>query len=153
GDGGSASPQELILRAQERFQAGQQAIDPAEQRAAFTEAEALLLEAQDRGGRTLDTQSLFNQVAGALSNLDAVVRPATVTAVADLSQFGAQPVTPVDMAAGAGYVFLLDSAASQVIGQPVDGSTASVAYSVDDALGYARPMAIAMMDSGLLVLD
>lgn len=151
--GRQVDPVELLAEAQIQFDTAQRTIDPTVRRAMLTDAEALILEAHTAGGETVESRQLFNQVAGALNVLNAVVAPAAVETVADLSQFGAQPVTPAEMEVGAGYVFLLDTATAQVIAQPINGSPASVVFAQDDEASRQRPMAIAMMSNGLLVLD
>ena len=148
-----ADPAELLAQAQAQYQVAQQSADPALRRTALAEAESLILEAHSAGGETVESRQLFNQVAGSLLVLNAVVHPATVEPIADLSQFGAQPITPSEMEVGAGYAFLLDTATSQVIAQPLDGSLASVLFAADAEAGQERPMAIAMLSNGLLVLD
>ncbi len=147
------SPDDLLAEAQSHYETYQTATNPADQRVALTQAESLLLEAQDAGGQSIESTELFNQVAGALSVLDNVVAPASVETIADLSQFGSAPVTPSDMEVGSGYVFLLDTSSSQVIAQPTGGTAATVVYGIDSATGHDRPMAIAMLPNGLLVLD
>ncbi len=147
------SAEDLLADAQAHYQTSQASTNPADQRVALTEAESLLLEAQDAGGQSIESTELFNQVAGALSVLDNIVAPTSVETIADLSQFGNAPVTPSDMEVGSGYVFLLDTSSSQVIAQPTGGTAPTVVYGVDAELGHDRPMAIAMLPNGLLVLD
>ena len=151
--GEQADPAELLAQAQDEFDASSQSSDPTLRRASLARAESLILEAHTVGGETVESRQLFNQVAGALATLNAVVHPAAVEPIANLSQFGSQPITPSEMEVGAGYVFLLDTATSQVIAQPLDGSLASVIFAADSESGQDRPMAIAMLSNGLLVLD
>ena len=150
---GGVDSEELLAQAQQQYTIATNTVDPSEQRIALTQAEAFLLEAEDAGGQTVESTQLFNQVAGALRVLDNVVAPAAVETVANLSQFGNAPVTPSDMEVGGGYVFLLDTASSQVIAQPTGGTAATVIYGVDSVLGHDRPVAISMLSNGLLVFD
>lgn len=139
-DAGRAA--ELVETASRQVTIAQVQTDPAAQRTALTEARALLLEAEQVGGVTTDTQRLINEVAGAITQLDAVTEPTRVELIANLGAFGESPVTPADIAVGDSVAFLMDTTSAQVIAQPLDGQPASVVYQQDDAAGTARPIAL-----------
>lgn len=134
--------EELVETASRQVTIAQVQTDPAAQRTALTEARALLLEAEQVGGVTTDTQRLINEVAGAISQLDAITEPQRVEQIADLGAFGESPVTPADISVSGNTAFLMDTTSAQVIAQPLDGQPASVIYQQDDAAGTARPIAL-----------
>ncbi len=134
---------ELVDTASRQITIAQVQTDPAAQRSALTEAKALLLEAEQVGGVTTDTQRLINEVAGAITVLDAVTAPARVELIADLSAYGEAPVTPADISIGTNVAYLMDTTSAQVISQPLDGQLASVVYQQDETIGTTRPIALA----------
>lgn len=149
---------ELISQASQQIQIAQVSNDPAEQRTALNGAKAMLLEAEQVGGTSTETQQLINQVAGAITSLDAITAPERVELIADLSAYGTQAVTPVDVSIGEGVAYLLDTTGSQVIAQPLDGTAPSTVYAEDAATNRGRPVALTFQDAGagtarLLIAD
>ena len=133
--------------------------DPAARRTALVEAQALLLKARELQGSDPQAETLFNEVAGALNEMDRVVQPASVEVVTSLDRFGERPVAPSRMAAGPDHVYLLDAATPQVIAVALaDGSAKSI-YAEDAAAKRGRPVAIAHLDANdrgapaLLIVD
>jgi len=152
--------EQLVNRAEQELATARVQEDPAAKRAGLTRAQALLLEAQAAGGVDTLNQGLVNEVAGALADLDAVVQPAAVESIADLSQFGQKPVTPSHIVAGGGAIYLLDAASAQVIAVDAGGGEPTVVYQEAPAAGQGRPVAIAFVQSpdlgdpgGLVIID
>jgi hypothetical protein len=140
---------QLLDSAEKQLAAARVQNDPSLQRTALTEAKALLLEAEQVGGTTTETQSLINEVAGAISTLDAIVEPARVELIGSLESYGDSPVTPADISIGPGLAYLMDTTASQVIAQPLDGGAASTIYREGGEEGYGRPIALTYYRSPL----
>jgi len=159
GNSNEGRVEELISSAEQSLAAAQVQDNPADQRSALTAAKAMLLEAEQLGGTSTATQSLINQVAGAISQLDAITQPQRVELIADFSAFGDRPVTVVDISIGPGVGYLMDTTSGQVIAQPLDGSQPTVIYREDASAGQARPSALAFYrvagaadGSGLLLI-
>jgi hypothetical protein len=133
--------------------------DPGERRTALVEAQAMLLKAREIQTSDPQAETLFNEVAGALNEMDRVKAPAAVDVIARLDRFGERPVAPSRMVAGPEHVFLLDANGHQVIAVTLaDGSARSV-YAEDQQAQRGRPVAIAHLDANdrgvpaLLVVD
>ncbi|GIW13441.1 MAG: hypothetical protein KatS3mg062_0880 [Tepidiforma sp.] len=133
--------------------------DPAQRRQALVEAQALLLKAREVQPGDTQAEVLFNEVAGALNEMDRVVEPAAVEVVAALDRFGERPVAPSRMAAGAEHVYLLDAATPQVIEVTLADGSARAVYAEDSQAQRGRPVAIAVLDANdrgvpaLLIVD
>lgn len=121
--------------------------DPGERRKALTEAQALLLEAQETNPGHPGADELINEVAGAISTLDAVVTPAAVDTLADLSQFGEKPVTPLRLTIAEETAYILDSSSSQVIAVTLSTGEKSVVFAEDKETKRGRPIATAMANN------
>jgi hypothetical protein len=148
----------LLDEAQQQISAASVLSDPAEKRAAFTEAEAALLEARDLG-RGPEAARILEDVSADLAAMDAIRAPAAIDTIANLQQFGTKPVAPTRLAAGGGMAYLLDGASDQVIAIGLDGNGHGAVYGESKDAGQAKPMAIAFFggnDLGspsLLIVD
>lgn len=146
-NGGRAA--ELLEAAEQQLAAARVQNDPALQRNALTEAQVLVLEAEQIGGTTTDSQSLMNEVGNAITALDAVREPARVEVIASLESYGDGAVTPADVSVGPSTAYLLDTTGSQVIAQPLDGTNPSTIYQENAEAGQGRPIAVAYYRSAL----
>jgi hypothetical protein len=143
-DGDADARFQSLLDGAERNLATARAVqDAAQRREAYTRAHAMLLEARDMAPDSTEVARLLLEVQEGLDILDAVVAPAEVRDLANLEQFGAAPVTADSLEVADGAVYLLDSAAGQVISVPLDGSLPSAVYQADAGAGRGRPIAIA----------
>jgi hypothetical protein len=133
--------------------------DPAQRRTALVEAQALLLKARELQTGDPQAETLFNEVAGALNEMDRVREPAAVETITSLERFGERPVAPSRMAAGPDYVYLLDAATPQVIAVSLADGSARTVYAEDAGAKRGRPIAIAQLDANdrgvpaLLIMD
>lgn len=143
----SARYTSLIDGAQRMLATARVQEDPGERRKALTEAQALLLEAQETSPGHPEAGELINEVAGAISTLDAVATPASVDTLADLSQFGDKPVTPLRLTMGEETAYVLDSSSSQVIAVTLANGDKSVIFAEDKAAGRGRPIATTMANN------
>lgn len=133
---------ELVSGAEQHLASARVQDNPAEQRTALSQAMAMLLEAEQLGGTSTTTESLINEVAGAISSLDAVTQPQRVEVIGDFAAFGDMPVTATDVSIGPGFGYILDSTSGHVIAQPLDGTQATVIYEEDADAVQARPGAL-----------
>ena len=90
----------LLDGAQQRVASAANQQDAGQKRTMLSEAQAMLLEARDLGGESVQSTELINQVAGAITRMDNVVEPQAVELVSSLEQFGARPVAVSRMAVG-----------------------------------------------------
>lgn len=133
--------------------------DPAQRRTALVEAQALLLKARELQTGDPQAETLFNEVAGALHEMDRVREPAAVETIASLERFGERPVAPARMAAGPDHVYLLDAATPQVIAVSLADGAVRTVYTEDAGAKRGRPVAIAHLDASdrggpaLLIVD
>jgi hypothetical protein len=150
---------QLIDEAQRQLANAQVQQDPAARRTALTEAQALLLEAQQSSHADEQVDQLIGQASSALTALDAVTSPASVQVVGSLAQFGSKPVTVSRLAIGPATAYLMDSNSAQVIAMSLATGEAKAVFAESREGGRARPVAGALMDSpdlgspGYLIAD
>ncbi len=137
----------LVNGAAQRLAIARVAEDPAQRRAALVEAQAMLLKARELQGGDPQAEVLFNEVAGALNEMDRVVAPAAVEVVATLDRFGERPIAPSRMVAGPEHVYVLDSNSQQVIAVALADGAARSVFGEDRQLNRGRPVAIAHLDA------
>lgn len=138
---------ELMDGAAQRIATARVLPDPAEKRTALNEAQAMLLKAREIDASDPQAEQLFNEVAGALKQMDNVIEPASVEVIASLDQFGSKAVAVVRMAVGPEAAYVLDTNSSQVIALPLAGGDPRVVYTEDKAQERGRPVAIAHLDA------
>ncbi len=149
----------LVDDAQAKLATARVQQDPAERRSALTEAQALLLEARAADPAGAQAPQLINEVAGAISAMDAVKAPAAVDTIGDLSQFGDRPVAPSRLAVADDAVYIVDNASNQVISVTLATGEKKVIYGEDKDGKRARPLAAAYLQNSdlgnrtLLILD
>lgn len=149
----------LLEQAAQKLAIARVVEDLGQRRTALVEAQALLLKAREVQSADPQAETLFNEVAGALNEMDRVVQPAGVETVAALDRFGARPIAPSRMVAGPGHVYILDAATPQVIEVAVGDGSALVVYGEDEGAQKGRPVAVAWLEAsdrgggGLLVMD
>ncbi|MGE0601621.1 MAG: hypothetical protein AB7J35_19505 [Dehalococcoidia bacterium] len=132
----------LMQGARQRILESQGKTDPAEKRELLTEAQAMLLDARDRG-TTPETEQLISEVAGVISGMDNIQEPASVETIASLEQFGTKPVAVARMTVVGDAAFLLDVNSSQVVSVPLGGAEPKVVFQEDKDQKRAKPVAIA----------
>ncbi|PFG75284.1 hypothetical protein [Tepidiforma thermophila] len=149
----------LVTGAAQKLAIARVVDDPAVRRTALVEAQALLLKARELQAGDPQAETLFNEVAGALNEMDRVMQPSSVEVVASLDRFGERPVAPSRMVAGRDHVYLLDAATPQVIAVALADGSATAVYGEDAAAQRGRPVAIAYLEAsdrgspGLLIVD
>ena len=149
----------LIADARKEFTTSQVQQDPAEKRKALTQAQALLFEAKALPNAGPEAAQLVDQVAGAISIMDAVKTPASVTTIADLSQFGERPIAAIRLVVSEKQAFILDSATPQVVAITFASGDKKSIFGEDKDQRRGRPVAIAFTDAseaggpGLLIAD
>ncbi len=149
----------LIEDARKELTTAQVQQDPAEKRKALTQAQALLFEAKTLPNAGPEAAQLVDQVAGAIAIMDAVKSPASVTAIADLSQFGERPVAATRLVVSERQAFILDSATPQVIAITFASGEKKAIFAEDKEQRRGRPLAIAFIDAteaggpGLVIAD
>ncbi|MGE3076634.1 MAG: hypothetical protein AB7N24_21410 [Dehalococcoidia bacterium] len=131
----------LMQGARQRIVESESKTDPAEKRELLTEAQAMLLDARDRG-TTAETEELISQVAGVISQMDNIQEPASVEPIASLEQFGTRPVAVARMTIVENSAYLLDVNSSQVVAVPLDGAEPEVIFQEDKDQKRAKPVAI-----------
>ncbi len=155
----SARYADLVDGAQRMLATSRVQEDPGEKRKALTEAQALLLEAQEADPARSEAGDLINEVAGAISSLDAIHTPAAIDTLADLSQFGDKPVSPLRLTVGEDAAYILDSASSQVIAVALATGEKGAVFAEDKEAKRGRPVATALANNAeighntLLVAD
>ncbi|WP_322796267.1 hypothetical protein [Tepidiforma sp.] len=149
----------LLNGAAQKLAVAQVVTDPTERREALVQAQAMLLKAREIQEGDPQAETLFNQVAGALNEMDRVVEPAAVEVVATLDRLGDKPVAPTRMAVGPEHVYLLDANGQQVVEVDLVGGGARSVFGETKEANRGRPVAIAQLDANdrgvpaLLVLD
>jgi hypothetical protein len=134
----------LVQDARKALTTSQVQQDPGERRKALSEAQSLLLEARSLSSAGPEVTELIDQVAGAISTMDAVRSPASVTAIGDLSQFGERPVAAARLVATDLQAFILDSATPQVIAVALANGEKRAIFLEDKDQRRGRPVAIAL---------
>lgn len=149
----------LLNAAAQKLAVAQVVTDPAERRDALVQAQAMLLKAREIQADDPQAEVLFNQVAGALNEMDRVVQPSAVEVVATLDRLGEKPVAPTRMAVGPEHVYLLDANGQQVVEVDLAGGGARSVFGESKEANRGRPVAIAQLDANdrgvpaLLVMD
>ncbi|MBI5949927.1 MAG: hypothetical protein HY875_17460 [Chloroflexi bacterium] len=131
----------LVDSAQRQLAAARVQQDPAARRTALTDAQALLLEANDSERAGPQVEQLLADVAAAIKEMDAVRSPARVETVASLEQFGQKPVAAARLAIGPDQGFILDS--QQVIAVNFADAERAAIFAEDKEAKHGRPVAIA----------
>ncbi len=131
----------LVDSAQRQLAAARVQQDPAAKRTALTEAQALLLEANESERAGPQTEQLLSEVAAAIKEMDAVRSPARVETVVSLEQFGQKPVAALRLVIGPDQGFILDS--QQVIAVSFADAERAAVFAEDKETGHGRPVAIA----------
>lgn len=155
----SARYADLVDGAQRMLATARVQEDPGEKRKALSEAQALLLEAQEADPARTEAGDLIDDVAGAISSLDAIQVPAAVDTLADLSQFGEKPVSPLRLTLGEDAAYILDSSSSRVIAVTFSTGEKSVVFAEDKEAKRGRPIVTALANNAeigqntLLVAD
>jgi hypothetical protein len=116
--------------------------DPGQRRTLLRDAQASLLEAQELPDAGEDTATYLQRVEDAIAAMDAIIAPAEVVDLADLSQFGEKPLAVTQMAIGDQMAYLLDSASGQVLGVGLETGEVLVVYSANAEAQQGRPAAI-----------
>ena len=136
----------LLDGAQQRVASAANQPDAGQKRTMLSEAQAMLLEARDLGGESVQSTELINQVAGAITRMDNVVEPQAVELVASLEQFGTRPVAVSRMAVSADAAYLLDVNSAQVVAVSLTGAEPRVIFAENKDEKRAKPVAIAQLD-------
>jgi hypothetical protein len=136
----------LLDGAQQRIASAASQPDAGQKRVLLSEARAMLLEARDLGGESVQSSELINQVAGAITRMDNIVEPQAVEVVSSLEQFGARPVAVARMAVGPDAAYLLDVTSSQVVAVSLTGAEPRVIFAENKDEKRAKPVAIAHLN-------
>ncbi len=149
---------QLVDQAQRQLATAQVVQDPAERRAALTDAQGLLLEARQRDGSQV-VADLLKEATEAIAAMDAIVAPAKVETLADLTQFGEKPVAAARLTIGTDAAFILDGNSGQIISVPLTGAERRIVYTEDKDTKRAKPAAMVWVDGddlgepSLLIVD
>ncbi|MGI8927158.1 MAG: hypothetical protein ACR2HN_11015 [Tepidiformaceae bacterium] len=135
----------LIDGAQRELAAARVQQDPAEKRRALTDAQALLLEANDASPDA--SGQLLAEAAAAIAQMDAIRAPAALETLGSLEQFGDKPVAVSRLSIGDAHAFVLDNASGQVVAMPLAGGERKVVFAEDKEAKRGRPIATAWADN------
>ena len=138
---------ELVDGARQQFTIANVQQDSAQRRKALTEAQAMLLEANELQKDGPEAKQLIDQVAGAIAVMDAVRVPSSVDVIASLDQFGDKPVAASRLSVGADQAFILDAASAQVIAVTLANGERKVVFNEDKDARRGRPMSTAYLES------
>jgi hypothetical protein len=136
----------LVDQARQQLAAARALPDPAAQRDALTNAQAMLLEAREIDAAALEGTGLVAEVEGEIAAMDNVREPQAVEKIASLEQFGEQPVSVLRLVVGPNSAYLLDSAGAQVIAVPFADGDRHVLYAANGEGERGAPIALAFLD-------
>ena len=134
----------LLDDAQQQLQIARVQPNPSEMRIALNEAHATALEALAYNADSAFAQAVVNEVAGAITLLDAITSPASVESVGSLEQFGDRPVAAARLVIGNTEAYILDVSSGAVIALDLTSGDAAVVYESDEQ--HARPIALAFAE-------